>query len=111
MVAEQAPARAATLESPLMFCTSAALSSVPAAGADPLEPVPSPGIVGKVRPPVDEVGVGVELVLDPPQPAIPTIETTVLGRAESPQMIAVAMAHPRPSPNRENVWTLVQSKQ
>jgi hypothetical protein len=80
---------------------------------------------------VDDVGVGVELVLDPPQPAIPTIapmerapaksdlmviEILVVVcqrslRAESPPMIAVAMANPPALPNREKGFTLVQSKQ
>jgi hypothetical protein len=70
----QAPASAVTLESPLMLCTCAAVSRVLAAGADPLEPLPSPGIPGIVSPPEDGVGVGV--VVDPPQLAIPTIAPT-----------------------------------
>jgi hypothetical protein len=49
--------------------------------------VPSPGIVGKVRPPVDEVGVGVELVLDPPQPAIPTIAPMEMAPTRSDLMV------------------------
>src|ERR1022692_4486885 len=131
VVVEHAPVRAVTLESPLMVCTSAAVSSVVAAGADPVDPPPRPGMVGKVRPPLDAVGVGVDALLAGPHPAIPMIAPmerapTRRGllvieflfvvcqrslRAESPQMIAVARTNPRPLPNRENDFTLVQSKQ
>src|ERR1035441_6085945 len=128
VVVEQAPERAVTLESPLMFCTSLALKSEVAAGADLPEPLPSPGMLGRLNPPL---GVGVEPALDPPHPAIPTIAPTEIApirsclmvmrflavvcqrslRAESPQMIAGATGNPRALPNRENEFTLVQSKQ
>ncbi len=88
-----------------MLCTSAAVNSVLAAGTDPFEPEPNPGMLGRVRPPVDGVGVG--LPVDPPQPAIarmppidmPVTRSHLMGigypvvvrqrslRAESPQMI------------------------
>ena len=144
MVDEQAPERALTLGSPLMVWTSEALNSVFAAGADFPVPVFSPGMFGRVRPPVD--GVGVEplddpphpaasmascRVCNPPHPAIPTIAPAVtapirrclmvidvLGvmrqrslRAESSQMIASVTINSLALPNRENDFTLVQSKQ
>jgi hypothetical protein len=70
-----------------MLCTSAAVKSVVAAGADPFDPVPSPGIPGKVSPPED--GVGVEVVVDPPQPAIPTIAPTETAPTRSDLMVIV----------------------
>jgi hypothetical protein len=115
-----------------MLCTFVAVNSVFAAGADPLEPVPSPGIPGIVKPPPVGDGVGVEVLGDPPQPAIPRTAPTdaaatrsdlmVMGfpvvirqrslRAESPpDDIAAAMANRPTSPNRENAISLVQSKQ
>src|ERR1035437_8889637 len=107
VVAVHAPETAATLASPLMLWTSDALSSVFTAGAGLPELVVNPGMLGKVRPPVE--GVGVE-PLEPPHPAIPAMAPTerapmrscfivieILAvvcqrslRAESPQMIAVA---------------------
>src|SRR6202051_3686042 len=71
VVAVQAPPSAVTFGSPLMLCTLATVNSVFAAGADPLEPEPSPGIPGMVKPPPVGDGVGVEMLADPPQPAIP----------------------------------------
>src|ERR1039457_2831414 len=127
-----APDTAATLASPLMFCTSEALRSVFASGAGFPELVVNPGMLGKLKPPFDAVGV--EPLLEPPHPAIPAMAPTerapirscftvievieVLAvvrqrslRAESSQMIAVAMANPPSLPNRENDFTLVQSRQ
>jgi hypothetical protein len=112
-----------------MVWTSDALNSVFAAGADFPVPVFSPGMFGRVRPPVD--GVGVEPLDDPPHPAIPTIATAVMApirsglmvidvlgvmrqrslRAESALMIASATINSLALPNRENDFTLVQSKQ
>src|SRR5580658_1222430 len=130
VVALQAPPSAATAGSPLMFCTSAAVSSVPAADVVPLPPVPPmfprPGILM----PPDDFGVGVALLDDPPQPAMPIMAPTVTAparsdlvfigflavvrqrslRAESPQMIAGQMANPGALPNRKNPLPLVQSK-
>src|SRR4029077_3170440 len=111
-----------------MVWTSDAFNNVFAAGADLPVPVFSPGMFGRVRPPVD--GVGVEPLDDPPHPAIPTtapaVTTTirsglmlidVLGvirqrslRAGSSQIIASAMINSRPLPDREKDFTLVQSK-
>src|SRR5580704_5046717 len=124
VVAEHAPVSAVTPASPLMLCTSAAVRSVFAAGADPVDPPPRPGIFGN-SPPDEAVGVG---VLAAPQPAIAMIapiESAPTRRdllvieflavvsaaplcAELPPMIAVAMANPPPLPNRENDFTLVQ---
>src|SRR5579863_884951 len=133
VVEVQAPPSAATAESPLMFCTSVAVSSVPAAATvppDPFDPLPPTlPMPGMLMPPVD--GVGVVLVDDPPQPAIPIMAPTVTAparsdvvfirflavvrqrslRAESPQMIAGQMAFPGASPNRRKPLPLVQSKQ
>src|SRR5579862_4656923 len=112
-----------------MLCTCAAVNSVVAAGADPLDPVPRPGIPGMVRPPEDGVGVGA--VDDPPHPAIPRIAPTVTAPTQSDLVvisfptsyvsapsapnraddIAAHMANPVLSPNRENAISLVQSKQ
>jgi hypothetical protein len=83
-----------------------------ASGAGFPELVVNPGMFGKLKPPFDAVGV--EPLLEPPHPAIPAIAPTerapirscftvieVLAvvrqrslRAESSQMIAVAMANP-----------------
>src|SRR5580704_6764026 len=108
-----------------MLWTSDALSSVFAARADLPFPEPgfSPGMFGRVRPPVD--GVGVEPLDDPPHPAIPMMAPAVtapirrclmvidvLGvmrqrslRAESSQMIASAVINSLALPNRENHFT------
>jgi hypothetical protein len=71
LIAVHVPERAATFESPLMVCTSDAVRRVFAAGAEPVVPLPSPGIFGKLRPPDEGVGVGP--VVEPPQAAIPAI--------------------------------------
>src|SRR5580698_1558779 len=122
-----APLSAATAGSPLMFCTSEAVSSVPAAAVDPLDPLPMLPIPGMLIPPLEELGVGVVLEDDPPQPAIPMIapmdkaptrsELVFIGflavvrqrslRAESPQMIPAEGTGPAPLPNRKNPLPLV----
>jgi hypothetical protein len=125
----QAPLSAATEGSPLMVCTSDAVRSVLAGAVVTPEPpmLPMPGMVI----PPDDFGVGVVLLDDPPQPAIPTmapmdnaptrsdlvfIEFLAVVRqrslrAESPQMITAEKPRPTALPNRKNHFTLVQSKQ
>src|SRR5579862_9560941 len=131
VVKHPSPVSSATAGSPLMVCTSDAVSNVPAATVAPFPPVdpvptlPRPGMVMPV-----DLGVGVGLD-DPPQPAmhtmapmdtVPTTSDLVFIeflaavrqrslRAESPQMIAAEKPCPGVLPNRTNHCTLVQSKQ
>ncbi len=89
VVAEHAPDSAVTLESPLMFWTSDAVSSVFAAGADPPELLPKPGMFGKVSPPLDGVGV---TALDPPQAARPLIAPSAMAPTRSDLMVIEFLA-------------------
>jgi hypothetical protein len=128
VVAEHAPVSAETLESPLMLWTSEAVSSLLAAGADPPELLPRPGMFGKVSPPLD--GVGVVEALDPPQAARPLIAPSATAPTRSDLMVIEFLAvvcqrslraefaadhsgrnsQAHLLPDREIDFTLVQSK-